>query len=54
MINCDETLKAEAKLYDEETKTFTTNFNEKRQPVKHEISILYLHFYHYYSTFDSC
>ena len=29
----------------EETKTIPTNFNEKKQPVKHQISILSLHFF---------
>ena len=28
-----------------ETKTVPTNFSEKKQPVKHKISIFYLHFY---------
>ena len=28
-----------------ETKTVPTNFSEKKQPVKHQISIFYLHFY---------
>ena len=29
----------------EKTKTVPANFNEKKQPVKHKISIFYLHFY---------
>ena len=29
VITCDEIIDAEAKLYDEEVKTVTTNFNEK-------------------------
>ena len=37
VITCDEIV--------EETKTIPTNFNEKKQPVKHKISIFYLHFY---------
>ena len=36
-ITCDKII--------EETKTVPTNFNEKKEPVKHEISIFYLHFY---------
>ena len=40
-IICDEVIKS----YDEEIKTITTDFNEKRQPVKWKISIFYLHFY---------
>ena len=39
VITCDEIINAEAKSYDEETKTVTTNFNEKKQ------SIFYLLFY---------
>ena len=30
VITCDEIIDAEAKTYDEETKTVTTNFNEKK------------------------
>ena len=37
VITCDEII--------EETKTVPTSFNEKKQPVKHKISIFYLHFY---------
>ena len=44
-ITRDEIIDAEAQLFDEETKTVTTNLNEKKQPVKHKISIFYLHFY---------
>ena len=40
-IMCDEVIES----YDEETKTVSTNSNEKKQPVKHRISIFYLHFY---------
>ena len=29
----------------EKTKTFPTSFNEKKQPVKHKISIYCLYFY---------
>ena len=29
----------------EETKTIPTNFNEKKQPAKHKISIFHLYFY---------
>ena len=39
VITCDEIIDAEAKSYDEETKTFPTNFNEKKQPLKHKISV---------------
>ena len=35
---------AAAKSYDK-TKTVPTNLNEKKQLVKHKISIFYLHFY---------
>ena len=45
VIMCDEIIDAEPKLYDQETKTVTTSFNKKKQPVKHKISIFYLHFY---------
>ena len=31
---------AETKPYEEETKTATTNFNEKKQPVKHKIYLI--------------
>ena len=49
VIMCDEVIEsygknAEAKLYNK-IKTIPTNFNEKKQPVKHKISIFYLHFY---------
>ena len=30
----------ETKSYEEETKTVTTNFNEKKQPVKHKIYLI--------------
>ena len=40
-ITCDQIIKS----YDDETKTISTNFNEKKQPVKCKISIFYLHFY---------
>ena len=39
-ITCDEIIDAEAKSYDDET-----DFNEKKQPAKQNISIYYLHFY---------
>ena len=44
---CDEIIDAdaEAKLYNEEKETILTNFNEKKQPAKHKMSIFYLHFY---------
>ena len=35
-VVCDEIIES----YDDKT-----NFNEKKQPVKHNISIFYLHFY---------
>ena len=38
VIMCDE-------IIDVETKTIPTNFNEKKQPAKHKISVFYLHFY---------
>ena len=41
VITCDEIIE----LYNEKTKTIPTKFNEKKQLVKHKISILYLHFY---------
>ena len=37
VITCDEII--------EETKAIPANFNEKKQPVKHKISIFYSHFY---------
>ena len=37
VITCDEIIK--------EAKTISANFNEKKQPAKHKISIFYLHFY---------
>ena len=45
VITCDEIIDAEAKSYDEETKTVTISFNEKIQSVKQSISIFYLTFY---------
>ena len=53
VIRCGEIIDADAepKSYDkaksfgEETKAISTNFNGKKQPVKHKISIFYLHFY---------
>ena len=46
MITCDEIIDAEAKSYDEETRTVIINFNEKKmQFVKQKISIFYLPFY---------
>ena len=39
VIACDETI--------EETKTIPTNFNEKKCPVKHKISMFYLYFFNY-------
>ena len=41
VITCDEIIES----YNEERKIVGTNFNEKNQPVKHKISIFYLHFY---------
>ena len=41
VIMCDEIVE----LYDEEAKTVSTNLNEKKTPVKHRVSIFYLHFY---------
>ena len=40
-----ETIDAEAKSNDKETKTVSTNFDEKILLVKHNISIFYLLFY---------
>ena len=40
-ITCDQIIES----YDDETKTISTNFNVKKQPVKCKISIFYLHFY---------
>ena len=42
-ITCDDIIDAdaEAKSKNKETKI---NFNEKKQPVKHKISIFFLHF----------
>ena len=44
-ITCDEITDAEATPYGEETKIILTNFNEKKQPLKHKIYIFYLYFY---------
>ena len=44
VITCDKIIDAKAKPFDEETKTIPTNFNENKQPVKHKISVFYLHF----------
>ena len=44
-ITCDEIIDAESTPYDEDTKTISTNFNEKKQPVKHKIHIFCLYFY---------
>ena len=44
-IWCDVNIDAEARSYDEETKTIPTNFNEKEATCKTQISIFYLHFY---------
>ena len=41
VITCDEIIES----YNEETKTFPTNFNEKKQSVKHKISMFYFYFY---------
>ena len=42
MFTCDEIIDAGTKSYDEETKTtFTTNFKEKKQPIKEKNSIFY-------------
>ena len=40
-ITCDEIIES----YNEEAKTFPTNFNKKMQHVKQENSIFYLPFY---------
>ena len=45
VITCDEIIDPEAKSYDEERKTITITFNEKKQPVKYKTSIFDLHFY---------
>ena len=48
---CDDIIDAEVKLNNKaksngkETKTASTNFNEKIKPVKCKMSIFYLHFY---------
>ena len=44
VIKCNEIKDAEAKSYNEETKTVTANFSEKKQPAKHKSYIFYLHF----------
>ena len=44
-ITCDEIIDAEGRFYDKETKTILRNFNEKKLPVTHRISIFYLNFY---------
>ena len=46
-IMCDEVIDAEAEeeSSNEETKTFPTNFNEKKYTAKLKIYIFYLHFY---------
>ena len=46
VITYDEIIDAEAKTYDEETKTVATNFNEKKQHKKHKISMFYFQFFH--------
>ena len=38
----------------EETKTISTNFNEKRQPVNKKIMYFTHHFINYHSMIDSC
>ena len=45
VIRCNEIIDAVAKSYDEEAKTVSTNFNEKREPVKQKNSMFYLLFY---------
>ena len=50
----DENIYAEAKSNDEETKPFSTNFNERKQPVKRKIYIFYLNFINCCSIIDSC
>ena len=54
VIMCDEIIEvdAEAKLNDEETKTTPKHFNEKKQPLKHLVSVFYLHFINYYNIID--
>ena len=44
-ITCDEIIDAKGKFYDKETKTILRNFNERKLPVTHRISIFYLNFY---------
>ena len=44
-ITSDEIIDAEGKLYNKETKTILTNFNERKLPVTYRISIFYLQFY---------
>ena len=45
MIMWDEIIDAEAKSYDEETKTIPTSFNKKIETVKQEISVFFSPFY---------
>ena len=42
VITCGEIIDAEAKSQVGETKTIPTNFNEKKQPVKHESLLAFL------------
>ena len=44
-ITRDEIIDAEAKPYEEETKTVPKNFNEKKQHVKHKLYMFYWFFY---------
>ena len=44
-ITRDEIIDAEAKPYEEETKTLPKNFNAKKQRVKHKLYMFYWFFY---------
>ena len=54
VIRCNEIIDAVAKSYDKEAKTVSTNFNEKREPVKQKILCFTCFFINYYSIIDSC
>ena len=41
VITCHEIIDTNAKSNDEETKSVPTNFNEKKQPAKQKISVLF-------------
>ena len=56
VITCYEFIDAEAKSYDEETKTVTTNFNEKSVICETKSYLLYFTclFINYHCVIDSC